>query len=51
MAKTSIHIKSIGELLLGSGLGKPSHPLIAIVDTANIAFGEELVGLKISSDL
>lgn len=51
MAKTSIHIKSIGELLLGSGLGKPSHPLIAIVDTANIAFGEEMVGLKISSDL
>ena len=51
MDKNIIHIKSIGQLLEGSGLGKPTHPLIAIIDTANIAFGEEMLGLRISSDL
>ena len=30
---------------------KATHPLIAIIDTANIVFGEEMQGLKISSDL
>ena len=51
MEKNIIHIKSISQLLEGSGLGKPTHPLIAIIDTANIAFGEEMLGLRISSDL
>ena len=36
-----ILIKSINQLLEGSGFGKATHPLIAIIDTANIVFGEE----------
>ncbi|MFK7773868.1 MAG: helix-turn-helix domain-containing protein [Saprospiraceae bacterium] len=51
MDKNIIQIKSISELLEGSGFGKPTHPLIAIVDTANIAFGKEMLGLKIASNL
>jgi len=51
MGKNIIHIKSINQLLEGSGFGKATHPLIAIIDTANIVFGEEMQGLKISSDL
>ena len=51
MNKNIIHIKSINQLLEGSGFGKATHPLVAIIDTANIAFGEEMLGLRISSDL
>jgi AraC-like DNA-binding protein len=51
MDKNIIHIKSINQLLEGSGFGKPTHPLIAIIDTANIAFGKEMQGLRLSSDL
>jgi len=51
MDKNIIHIKSINQLLEGSGFGKATHPLVAIIDTANIAFGEEMLGLRISSDL
>ena len=51
MGKNIIHIKSINQLLEGSGFGKATHPLIAIIDTANVVFGEEMQGLKISSDL
>jgi len=51
MNRNTLHIKSISQLLQASGLGKPSHPLIAIVDAANIAFGEEMLGLRITSDL
>ncbi len=32
-------------------MGKPMHPLITIIDTAKMAYGEEIVGVKISSDL
>jgi YesN/AraC family two-component response regulator len=51
MDKNIIHINSINQLLEGSGFGKATHPLIAIIDTANIVFGEEMQGLKITSDL
>ena len=51
MDKNIIHIKSINQLLEGSGLGKPTHPLIAVIDTADIVFGKEMQGLKIISDL
>lgn len=51
MDKNIIHIKSINQLLEGSGFGKATHPLITIIDTADIVFGEEMQGLKISSDL
>lgn len=46
-----IHIKSINQLLEGSGFGKSTHPLIAIINTEDITFGEEMLGLKITSDL
>ena len=51
MDKNIIHIKSINQLLEGSGLGKVTHPLIAVIDTADIVFGKEMQGLKITSDL
>jgi AraC-like DNA-binding protein len=51
MGKNIIHIKSINQLLEGSGFGKATHPLIAVIDTANVVFGKEMQGLKISSDL
>jgi YesN/AraC family two-component response regulator len=51
MDKNIIHIKSISQLLEVSGFAKPTHPLISIVDTANVSFGEEMLGFKISSDL
>ncbi|MCP4437870.1 MAG: hypothetical protein GY810_02920 [Aureispira sp.] len=40
--------KSIAELLKGMGLGKPAHPLIAVIDTAKLAYGEELIGMRFS---
>lgn len=43
--------KSIAELLKGMGLGKPTHPLIAIIDSAKLSYGEELIGMRFSSDM
>ena len=51
MDKKIIHINSISQLLQISGTGKPTHPLIAVMDTAHIAFGEEMLGFRILSDL
>lgn len=51
MDKQIIHIKSIHQLIDSSGFGKPTHPLIAIIDTSDITFSEEMLGLKITSDL
>lgn len=43
--------KSIAELLRGMGLGKPVHPLITIIDNAKLSYGEELIGMRFSSDM
>lgn len=43
--------KSIAELLQGMKLGKPDHPLIAVVDTSKLCYGEELLGLRFSADM
>jgi AraC-like DNA-binding protein len=51
MHKNIIHSKSISELIKGIGLGKPKHPLITIIDTAQISFEEKMLGLKLTSDL
>jgi len=51
MEKNIIRSKSIAELLTGMGLGKPDHPLIAVVDTANLSYGEEFIGMRFSSDM
>lgn len=45
------HIKSISQLLEMGGFAKPSHPLISIIDTAEIEIPEEYVGLRTSSNL
>ncbi len=46
-----IHHKSILALQEFMHQGKPPHPLITIIDTAKLAYGEEILGKKISSDL
>lgn len=51
MNKKIIRSKSIDELLQGMGMGKPTHPLITIIDTAKLAYGEERVGMRFSSSL
>lgn len=51
MDENIIHSKSINELLAGMGLEKPTHPLITIIDTEKLAYGEETVGKRFSSEL
>lgn len=51
MSERIIHSKSISELASVMGVGKPTHPLIIILDTAKLAYGEETVGKRFSSDL
>ena len=46
-----IRYKSIGELSAQAGLTKPTHPLIRIVDTSKIAYGEDIVGARMTTDL
>ena len=43
--------KSIAEIRAVFGLDKPTHPLITILDTEKLAYGEEAVGQRFSSDL
>jgi AraC-like DNA-binding protein len=45
------HSKTIAEIREVFGLGKPTHPLITILDTRELAYGEETVGKRFSSDL
>ncbi|MFT6152304.1 MAG: hypothetical protein ACJAY9_001704, partial [Flavobacteriales bacterium] len=40
MDKNIIHSKSINELLSGMRLKKPTHPLITVIDTEKLAYGE-----------
>lgn len=51
MEQKILRSKSISELLRGMGLGKPEHPLITVVDTTKLEYGEEFVGMRFSSDL
>lgn len=51
MSSTIIKHKSISELHEAMGFDKPTHPLISVIDTAKLAYGEEIVGQKINSDL
>lgn len=45
------HSKTITEIRAIFGLGKPTHPLITILDTQMLAYGAETVGKRFSSDL
>lgn len=51
MDKDIIRYNSIGELSQKMGMSKPTHPLIRIVDTAKIAYGEEYVGVRMATDM
>lgn len=51
MSEPIIHSKSIAEIRAVFGLDKPTHPLITILDTQKLAYGEETVGKRFSSDL
>lgn len=51
MDQSIIHSKSVNDLLTGMGLEKPTHPLITIIDTRKLAYGEETVGKRFSSEL
>lgn len=51
MSEPIIHSKSITEIRAVFGLSKPTHPLITILDTEKLAYGEETVGKRFSSDL
>ena len=51
MENRIVHIKSIRDLSEKMGLGKPRHPLIQIVDTSKLAYGEESLGARYCSDL
>lgn len=45
------HSKSITEIRSVFGLGKSTHPLITILDTQKLSYGQEAVGKRFSSDL
>lgn len=51
MKENIIHAKSISEFRDRYALGKPSHPLITIIDTSQWEIGKEWVGVKCTSDL
>lgn len=51
MSEQIIHSKSVTEIRSVFGLPKPTHPLITILDTEKLAYGEEAVGKRFSSDL
>lgn len=51
MSEQIIHSKSITEIRAVFGLDKPTNPLITILDTQKLAYGEETVGKRFSSDL
>ena len=51
MSEDIIRHKSIGQLREGMGFGKPIHPLITIIDTSKLAYGEELLGVKFTPNL
>lgn len=51
MNENIIHSKSIPDIHSVMGLEKPIHSLITIIDTQKLAYGEEIVGKRFSSDL
>jgi AraC-like DNA-binding protein len=51
MSEQIIHSKSITEIRSAFRLSKSTHPLITILDTQKLAYGEETVGRRFSSDL
>ncbi len=50
MQKKTIQQKSISQIHEYMGFEKPTHPLITIIDLSKLEYGEDIIGLKISSD-
>lgn len=51
MSHPIIHSKSIKDIREVFGLDKATHPLITILDTKKLAYGEATIGKRFSSDL
>lgn len=51
MREEIIKQRSIHQLHEQMGLGKPTHPLITIIDVSQLAYGEDRVGLKFAADM
>lgn len=51
MDKSIFRSKSIAELLNSMGLGKPAHPLIAVINNSELCLRAELVGMRFTSDM
>lgn len=51
MDDTIFRSRSIAELLNSMGLGKPAHPLIAVISNADLCLRAELVGMRFTSDM
>lgn len=51
MNQSIIHSNTIADIRSVFGLNKPTHPLITILDTRTLAYGDETVGKRFSSDL
>uniref|UniRef100_UPI0040489879 helix-turn-helix domain-containing protein n=1 Tax=Roseivirga sp. TaxID=1964215 RepID=UPI0040489879 len=51
MNEPILNSKSIAEIRAVFGLDKPTHPLVTILHTEKLAYGEEAVGKRFSSDL
>ncbi|MFK7799218.1 MAG: helix-turn-helix domain-containing protein [Aureispira sp.] len=51
MLKSDLHIQSVSHLHQIKKYAPPAHPLITIIDASQIAYGEQMLGLKFSSEL
>lgn len=51
MAEKFVHHHSISELHEFLGFGKPTHPLITILDVSKLSHSEDQVGTKLSTDM
>ncbi|TAF68085.1 MAG: helix-turn-helix domain-containing protein [Cytophagales bacterium] len=51
MNHSIIHSNSIAEIRAVFRLDKPTHPLITLLNTEKLAYGEETIGKRFSSDL
>ncbi|NME67030.1 helix-turn-helix domain-containing protein [Flammeovirga aprica] len=51
MSQNIFHAKSLDQLAEHFGLKNSKHPLICIMNTEDIAYGEEYIGMKYSADM
>ncbi|MCB0735557.1 MAG: helix-turn-helix transcriptional regulator [Flavobacteriales bacterium] len=51
MSESIRRFTSIHELMKELDMGSPSHPLITVIDASKMAYGEDVVGIKFTSDM